>query len=440
MMKSKLNSTLLSLLTLFALGGPVSSVHAAETPVNSQDALVDSIVAVVNDRIILKSELNSKLLEQSEQLKSQNISVQDVNALREQVLDSLILQAVQLSRAEQIGLKISDQELNQQMEKVAAQNNLSLLELRNRLNLEADNGFNRIRDKIRNQMIIQKLRQKEVVSRAQVTESEINNYLKRMTLANKYREIELQHILIALPESATQQQRRDALQKITELRQRIVQGEDFAQLAVRYSNGAKALDGGNLGWMKDSEVPTFFAKPVEQLSQGQVSQVIQSPSGFHLIKIADERQAGTQNVDEYHLYRFLILSDDAMQQSAAPQSLQSVVANIKSLEDFEALNQTYSDIPEEVNADSDMGWRAKEELSPELQNIVATLNIGQATQPIATDRGWQIYYLDAVRSVSEDAADKKEQAARAVRMRKANEMFDLWLRRLRDEAFVRINL
>ncbi|MBO1922905.1 peptidylprolyl isomerase [Thiomicrorhabdus sp. 6S3-12] len=439
-MKSKLNSTLLSLLTLFAIGGPVSAVHAAETPVNSQDALVDSIVAVVNDRIILKSELNAKLLEQAEQLKSQNISVQDVDALREQVLDSLILQAVQLSRAEQIGLKISDQELNQQMEKVAAQNNLSLLELRNRLNLEADNGFNRIRDKIRNQMIIQKLRQKEVVSRAQVTESEINNYLKRMTLANKYREIELQHILIALPESATQQQRRDALQKITQLRQRIVQGEDFAQLAVRYSNGAKALDGGNLGWMKDSEVPTFFAKPVEQLSLGQVSQVIQSPSGFHLIKIADERQAGTQKVDEYHLYRFLILSDDAMQQSEAPQSLQSVVANIKSLEDFEALNQTYSDIPEEVNADSDMGWRAQEELAPELQSIVATLDIGQATQPIATDRGWLIYYLDAVRSVSEDAADKKEQAARAVRMRKANEMFDLWLRRLRDEAFVRINL
>ncbi|QKI89690.1 peptidylprolyl isomerase [Thiomicrorhabdus xiamenensis] len=439
-MKSKLNSTLLSLLTLFAVGGPISAVHAAETPVSSQDALVDSIVAVVNDRIILKSELNAKLLEQAEQLKSQNISVQDVDALREQVLDSLILQAVQLSRAEQIGLKISDQELNQQMEKVAAQNNLSLLDLRNRLNLEADNGFNRIRDKIRNQMIIQKLRQKEVVSRAQVTESEINNYLKRMTLANKYREIELQHILIALPESATQQQRRDALQKITQLRQRIVQGEDFAQLAVRYSNGAKALDGGNLGWMKDSEVPTFFSKQVEQLSLGQVSQVIQSPSGFHLIKIADERQAGTQKVDEYHLYRFLILSDDAMQQSEAPQSLQSVVANIKSLEDFEALNQTYSDIPEEVNADSDMGWRAQEELAPELQSIVATLDIGQATQPIATDRGWLIYYLDAVRSVSEDAADKKEQAARAVRMRKANEMFDLWLRRLRDEAFVRINL
>ncbi|BBP45367.1 chaperone SurA [Thiosulfatimonas sediminis] len=437
-MKPILRATLVSALSLAAFL-PLNSFAASPNSANN-GVLVDRIVAVVDDRIILKSELNSRLLEKSDELAQQNIPVSDVEALREQVLESLITEAVQLSRAELTGLQVSDQELNEQMEKIAAGNKLSLLELRNRLNIEVDNGFNKLRDKIKTQMLIQKLRQREVISRVQVTESEIENYLKRKTLANKYREINLRHILVALPESATQQQRQQALQKINEIRQRALNGEDFTQLAVRYSNGSRALDGGDLGWMSDSQVPTFFAKQVNNMNLGDISDVIQSPSGFHLIQIADQRQAGTQKVDQYHLFRFLVLSDGAQQQMQAPASIREAAANINSLDDFKALQQTFADIPETENANSDMGWRSSEELSPELQTRLAGLNVGQALDPVATQRGWLIYYLDGIRTVNEDADDKREEAAKAVQMRKANEMFDLWLRRLRDEAYVRIEL
>lgn len=437
-MKPILRATLVSALSLVALMPP--SLSAAPMNPIENGVLVDRIVAVVDDRIILKSELNQRLLEKSDELAQQNIPVTDVDALREQVLESLITEAVQLSRAALVGLKISDQELNEQMEKIAAGNKMTLLELRNRLNLEMDDGFNKLREKIKTQMLIQKLRQREVISRVQVTESEIENYLKRKTLANKYREINLRHILVALPESATQQQRQQALQKINEIRQRAVNGEDFAQLAVRYSNGSRALEGGDLGWMSDSQVPTFFAKEVNQLDVGGISQVIQSPSGFHLIQIADQRQAGTQKVDQFHLYRFLVLSDDAMRQGSAPASIREAAANINSLKDFDELQQTFADIPEDVNANSDMGWRSSEEISDGLKQMLATIDVGQAMEPVATDRGWEIYYLDGIRTVNEDAADKREEAAKAVQMRKANEMFDLWLRRLRDEAYVRIEL
>ncbi|MBO1926220.1 peptidylprolyl isomerase [Thiomicrorhabdus sp. 6S2-11] len=437
-MKPLVKATLVSALSLAAMIPPIS---AAATNDAMQDAvLVDRIVAVVDDRIILKSELNTRLLEKSDALAQQNIPVTDVDALREQVLESLITEAVQLSRAELTGLKISDQELNEQMEKIAAENKMTLLELRNRLNLEVDDGFNKMRNKIKTQMLIQKLRQRDVISRVQVTESEIENYLKRKTLANKYREINLRHILVALPESANQKQRQEALKKIDDIRQRAVSGEDFAQLAVRYSNGSRALEGGDLGWMNDSQVPTFFAKEVNKLELGEISEVIQSPSGFHLIQIADQRQAGTQKVSQFHLYRFLVLSDGAMSQAQAPVSIQQAAANINSLEDFKGLQEKFADIPKEVNANNDMGWRSGEDIAPNLQELLVRINVGQAMQPVATDRGWMIYYLDGIRTVNEDAADKREEAAKAVQMRKANEMFDLWLRRLRDEAYVRIEL
>ncbi|MBN2647456.1 MAG: peptidylprolyl isomerase [Thiotrichales bacterium] len=438
-MKRKLNAAMLSVLSLIGLSTPPSTLLAAEA-IAPQEALVDKIVAVVNDRIILRSELNRKLLQKAEELRAQNMNIEDTQALRAQVLDSMILEAVQLSRAEQTGMKIADEELNQQMEAIAQQNNLSLLDLRNRLNLESDDGFNKLREQIRNQMLIQKLRQREVIDRTQITESEINNYLNRMTLANKYREIQLQHLLVALPESASQQQRKQALDKITKLRERLLQGEDFAQLAVRFSDGSRALDGGNLGWMQDSEVPTFFAKQVANLKKGEVSEIIQSPSGFHLVKIANERQAGTQQIDEFHLYRFLVLSDDALQQTQAPSSLIKIAQEIGGLNDFEALNQTFADIPKDVNANRDLGWIAQTQLTPELQSVLATLEVGRASLPLATENGWTIFYLDGVRTVNQDAQDKKEEAAQAVRARKANEMFDLWLRRLKDEAFIKITL
>ncbi|HHT00141.1 MAG TPA: molecular chaperone SurA [Thiomicrospira sp.] len=431
-MKKNLRSLLFSFFTSLFIAGTFNASAMAE------DVLIDKVVAVVNDRIILKSELSSKMYEQAQALAAQNIPVNDTAALRKKVLDSLILEKLQEKRAAQIGINVTDEEINQQMQNIAEQNQMSLLELRNRLNIEMPDGFQKARQKIKQQLTIQKLREAEVISKAQVTESEIQNYLKRQHLANKNVSFHLNHILIALPESATPQQRETALESIKSLQQRIKSGEDFAQLAVRYSNGSNALSGGDLGWMKEDEVPTFFADALDGLKVGEVSDIIQSPSGFHLIKLADKRDSSANQIlTEYHLHRFIILSDD-VDRSKIPADLMALTQSIHSISDFNALFKKYPDIPAEVNAASDLGWRTLEKIPSVIRDDVAKLNPKNALPILATEKGWMVLYLDEVREVSNADKNETQKAIQAIRMRKANEMFDLWLRRLKDEAFIQI--
>jgi len=255
-MKKTIHSALFSLFTVLTT---LTATSIYSVTANASEELLDKIAAVVNDHVILQSQLNEKMYEQTQQMAAQNIPVNNVDDLRKKVLDSMILEELQIERANQLGLKVPDDEINTRLKTIAEQNNMSLMQLRNRLNIEQANGFQKARETIKKQLLIQKLRDEEVISKALVTESEIQNYLKRQKLADKNVEVRLNHILIALPESATPEQRQQALDKITKIKQRIQDGEDFSQLAVRESNGGKSLQGGDLGWMKESEVPTFFA-------------------------------------------------------------------------------------------------------------------------------------------------------------------------------------
>lgn len=408
---------------------------ALSAPVNA-DQLLDKIVAVVNDRVILSSELNERMAEKAQELQSQNIAVDDTKALQEKVLEALIFETLQLERAKQIGLKTTDEEVNTQMQQIAEQNKMTLMELRNRLNSDMPDGFAQVREKIQTKILIQKLREAEVISQTQVTESEIQNYLQRQSLATSDLEIQLSHILIALPESATPQQRTDALKTIEELRTRIQAGEDFSQLAVRYSSGSKALEGGNLGWLKQEQIPTFFADAIQNLTIGQVSQVIQSPSGFHLIKLADKRDLNAQIVKEYHLHRFMILSDNASMDKV-PAQLTELTKTLTSVQSFNQLNQLFADIPKEVNAGSDLGWRTLEAIPNAIRDMVSQLQPNRALPPLATEQGWMIIFLEDTRELNQQDVDKTQQAIQAIRIRKANETFDLWLRRLKDEAYIK---
>lgn len=405
----------------------------------ASETLIDRVVAVVNDRVILKSELNVQMFNKSQELAAQNIAVDDTEALQAKVLDDMILELLQIERAEQLGLQVEDEEVNQQLQQIATQNNLTLADLRNQLNLEAPDGFQKIRDNIKNEMLIQKLREAEVISRAYVTESEIEHYLQRERLETINIQVRLGHILIELPDSATPDQRNTALSKAKELLKRIKSGEDFSQLAVRHSNGSKALNGGDLGWLKESEIPSFFAEAIAGLKVNDVSNIIQTPSGFHLIKILDYQDSARQLVKEYHLHRFLILSDDA-DQNNLPENILQLSKDLKSQEDFDALSTRFEDIPLEVNAGSDLGWRTVDALPGLVRNAVAEMEPNTALEPIATAEGWMILFLQETRVIDQKSVDKTQQAQQAIRVRKANEMFDLWLRRLKDEAFIQVRL
>jgi peptidyl-prolyl cis-trans isomerase SurA len=428
----------LSLKPLF-LSAFTSLAILSATPTLATEILIDRIVAVVNDRVILKSELNTQVFSKAQELAAQHIPVEDTDALQAKVLDSMILETLQLERAEQLGLQVEDQEVNQQLQKIAAQNKLTLMDLRNQLNIEMPDGFQKVREKIKNKILIQKLREAEVISRAHVTESEIKHYLQRENLETSNIELRLGHILIELPDSATPDQRNEALAKAQSLLKRINNGEDFSQLAVRYSNGSKALSGGDLGWLKQAEIPTFFAEAIAGLKTGQVSKIIQSPSGFHLIKVIDQQDKALQLIKEYHLHRFLILSDNADQQNI-PSHIIQLTSALRSQEDFNGLSTDFPDIPAEVNTASDLGWKAIDSLPSPIRTAVANLEKNRALPPIATEKGWMILFLQDTRTIDQKEVDKTQQAIQVIRLRKANEMFDLWLRRLKDEAFIKIRL
>lgn len=429
--KSPIAASLLS--GCLALAGLCVTPQAAF----AQAQLIDRVVAVVDNQIILQSQLQEKMREQALKMRAQNIALPSNDALAEKVLDQMILETVQLNRAQLIGIQATDDEVNQQLQKIAQQNNLNLVQLRDRVNAQSPQAFVQLRSEIEKQILIQKLREAEVINRAQVTESEIQSFLKRQSLSNT--EVNLKHILVALPESATPEQRQEALNKANQLRQKILAGEDFSQLAVRFSDGGKALQGGDLGWMQPSEVPTFFNKAFSGLKKGETSEVIQSPSGFHLIQLADQRDGSDQKVTEYHLHQFVVLSDNAGREQA-PKSLIQLVESIKSLKDFDALNQKFADIPKEVNRNSDLGWLNEKQLPNALREVVQSMPVKQAVGPFASEEGWLILYLDDIRQESQSDKLKAQQAMQAVRMRKANEMFDVWLRRLKDEAYIRIQL
>lgn len=404
------------------------------------DQLLDRVAAIVNDQIVLQSELDIKTQETAMELRAQNIPVDDFQALQAKVLDSILLEMLQEERAKQLDLSVTDEEINEQLFEIASKNNLSILEMRDRINQDRANGFIELRDNIKQQLLIQKLRQREVISRTMVTEEEVKNYLQRSRLDNSNSQTRLRHILVTLPESATSKQRDAARTKINEVEQRLRAGESFEQMAVRYSNGSKALQGGDLGWLKQEQIPTFFASALASLKVGDISPVITSPSGFHIIKLEERLDETSQIVKQYKLHRFVILSDDAEGRDQLPANIQEIVDNTRDIDTFKNLHQKFGDIPKEFNTQSDMGWLSSTKLPPELIDNLNQIPVNSVATPVATNEGWVLFYLEAVRDFNESQAEVEEKAMQEIRMRKANETFEIWLRRLKDEAFIDIRI
>lgn len=406
----------------------------------SEPQLLDRVVAVVNDDIILKSDLEKGLVKAMREIRSRNIQLTDRDELAEKVLDGLILERIQLQRSQQLGLKISDDELFQQVLSIAQQNKISATELRNQLNKTKPNGFEEFREGIRQELLFQKLRDTEVLSKTQVTESEVSNFIQRQALMQNYSEFRLNHIMVSLPKSATPAEREASRQKAQDLRKRLQQGEDFSQLAVRYSEGQNALQGGDLGWLKTDQLPTFFMDEIDKMQVGDISPVVPSAMGFHIIQLKDKRDKDTKMVKQYHLYRFILLSDNAQQTQIPSANLVKLAEDIDSLDKFKALNEKYKDMPESVNANSHLGWQTLAEMSGDYIKAIEGLAPKQAARPFANEQGWVILYLEGIRDQDLSIVNKRQEAMQKLRMKKATESYATWLRRMKDEAIIDIRL
>jgi peptidyl-prolyl cis-trans isomerase SurA len=394
-------------------------------------------VAIVNDGVVLNSDLDAQVDLVSERLRQQKLELPPQNVLRQQVLERLVLQEIQLQRANHAGVKVSDEMLNASLQDVAKRNALTLTQLPEAL---ARQGVDYVeyRDEIRKEMMLQMLRQRDVLQHISVTPREIDQFLEKQAKTPSERnEYNVSHILIAVGQEASPAQQEAAARRAQEVYERAKSGEDFAKLAVAYSNSQTALEGGALGWRKGSELPTFLSDIIARLKPGEVSEPLRTPTGYHIMRL-NEVRGGTENAveDQVHVRHILMKTTELADDATVRLKLEALRERILKGEDFTAIAQVTSQDPGSAAEGGDLGWSGPGTFAPEFEQAIATLKDNEISEPFHTQYGWHIAQMLGHRRFDNTDEIKRRQAAEAIRASKADEETELWLRRMRDEAYV----
>src|SRR5499427_3625920 len=403
----------------------------------TQGELLDRVVAIVNDGVVLNSDLDTQVDVVSERLRQQKLELPPQNVLRQQVLERLVLQEIQLQRANHAGVKISDEMLNAALEDVAKRNGLALTQLPDALKQQGVD-YAEYRDEIRKEMMLQMLRQRDVLQHISVTPREIDQFLDKQGKAPSERnEYNVSHILIAVGQEASAGQQEAAAKRAQEVYQRAKSGEDFAKLAVAYSNSQTALEGGALGWRKGGELPTFLADIIARLKPGEVSEPLRTPTGYHIIRLNEDR-GGSENAveDQVHVRHILMKTNELADDATVRGKLLALRERILKGEDFSAIAQVTSQDPGSAADGGDLGWSGPGTFAPEFEQAIAPLKDNEISEPFRTQFGWHIVQMLGHRRYDNSDEIKRRQAAEAIRASKADEETELWLRRMRDEAYV----
>lgn len=400
---------------------------------------LDGIAAVVNEGVVLKSELSRQTQIIAERARQQDLQLPPPSVLREQVLERLILEEIQMQRAERIGIQISDQMLNEAIARVAADNNVPFEQLPTLLEQDGVD-YAEYRREMRRQLTLDQLRRIEVTGRISVAPREIEQCIADLegnVVVNS--EYNLSHILISVPQSATSEQFDEAQTEAQYVYQQLEQGADFGEMAVRYSDSQTGLEGGNLGWRKGDQLPTIFSDVVGDLEVGEFSRPMRAISGFHIVKVNDYRGINEKSeVEQAKIRHILITPNEVIDDQTARQRLENAVEQIRSGEDFGELAKLLSDDPGSANDGGDMGWRSPGTFVPEFEAVAKNAEIGVVSEPFQTRFGWHILeVLD--RRIYDNTEDLKESnCVQRIRNSKLADESELWARRLRDEAYVDI--
>jgi peptidyl-prolyl cis-trans isomerase SurA len=418
------------------LGGP-SAGYAQTRELATRGELLDRVVAIVNDGVVLNSDLDAQIDAVTERLHEQKLELPPQNVLRQQVLERLVLQEIQLQHATRAGIKVTDETLNSALQDVAKRNNLTLSQLPDAL---AQQGidYSSYRDSVRKDITLTLLRQRDVLQHISVTSREIDVYLEKQSkVPSERNEYNVSHILIAVGQEATQAQLDAAAKRAQDVYERAKGGEDFAKLAVAYSNSQTALDGGSLGWRKGGELPTFLADVVAKLKPGEVSEPLRTPTGYHIVRL-NEIRGGAQNAieDQIHVRHILMKTNALADDATVRGKLMALRDRIQKGEDFAGIAQTASEDPGSAAEGGDLGWTGPGTFAPEFEEAVNKLKDGEISEPFKTQFGWHIAQMMGHRRFDNTDEIKRRQAMEAIRASKADEETELWLRRMRDEAYV----
>src|SRR5690554_2152261 len=409
----------------------LSSAFAAEQK-------LDRIAAIVDNDVVMFSQYQTRLQEVQQTISKRGVEIPPEDVLRQQVMERLIIDAIQLQMAERSGIRISDEELNASMATIAERNGLTQAEFEQAL--AADGlSLDDAQEQIRQEMTISRVRQYRVAERIQVTDQEVQNFLAsdlgKMQLAEEYL---LSNILVPVPDGATSDDLAQAQKTVETIVAQLEDGADFAQLAMTYSASENALEGGDMGWRKAGQLPPPFDRLLASMAVGQVTQPSRTAGGIIMLKLQDKRGDEAVYRDEVHV-RHILLKPSEIRSPAATQQLSTRLhERLRSGEDFATLAKQFSEDPGSARNGGDLDWIDPNSLVPAFREEMARTEIGQLSQPFESQFGWHVLQVMDRRSTDSSEQMREQQAVNLLRNRKYDEELQTWLRQIRDEAYVEI--
>ena len=424
--------------------GPASAAAAAATPRPAPRA-IDRIVAVVNDEVVTANEVRARTRMAEVQLRRQKIQPPAADVLERQVLERMIVDRAQLQLARETGVRVDDATVNATLARIAESNGLSVQALRQRLETDGV-SFTQFRDDIRQDIILNRLREREVDSRIQISDSELENFIAAQTgVAADSEEVNLAQILLRVPENAPADRIDTTRKRADELVAQLKSGTDFARVAASFSNAPEALQGGELGWRNADRLPTLFIDAIKGLKPGEVSPVIRSPNGFHILKVLGRRSGvdsklATGPVQQTHARHILLRVSDLTPEPDVKRRLEEMKGRVEAGQiEFGSLARLHSVDPSGSRG-GDLGWLYAGDTVPEFEKSMDALKINEVSAPVRSPFGWHL--IQVLERRTEQASNERArlQARQALRDRKADEAYQDWMRQLRDKTYVEYRL
>ena len=408
----------------------------ASSVLSAAPVTLDRVTAIVDDSVIMESELKARIASVQNQNKGKPLPPESV--LRAQVLERLILESIQLQMADRGGIKISDQQLTDTLNRIAKQNRMTLEQFRDALAADGLSYRDAV-EQIRTEMRISRVQKFQVNNRIQISPQDVDYFLasKAGQLASEA-EYRIGHILISVPSQASPAEINQASDKAQRLAKEIRAGKDFAQQAIANSNGRNALKGGDLGGRKEAQLPSLFADVAPGLQVGEISEPLKSASGFHIIKVTDKRGGSSVMVTQTKVRHILVMPNEIRSDADAKARIEQVYNKLLNGENFAELAKEYSDDPGSGSAGGDLGWVNPGDMVPKFDQTMQDTKPGDMSKPFKSKFGWHILQVEDRKDTDLGEQVQRNQVRQMLQARRFDEELPIWLRKIRSEAYVDI--
>lgn len=435
-MMNRLSTLLLSTMVFAFCATPSTVLFAAEKrPIEK----MDRIIAVVDQSVITEREMLNRMESVKTQMIKKGVEVPPDDVLQKQILERLIVDSLQLQLAAQTGIKVEDAQLDKTIERIAEQNNLTLPAFKKALE-EDGTQFYKFREDIRNDIIIARLRERDVDNKVNISEAEIDNYLTTQEKEGDLDEFNISQILIRLPEDSSPEDIQKARARTEQITKALSEGMSFEKVSANFSDAPNALDGGSLGWRSGQQMPAQFLELVKMLQPGGVSRPIRSGTGVHILKLNDRRAgASTLIVEQTHVRHILLKPNEVLSDKEAKQKIEGIKERIDHGTPFQDMARQYSD-DGSASSGGDLGWISPGDTVPVFEKTMAELAVNEVSAPIRSQFGWHIIQVLERRKQDMSKESKRLKARQEIRARKAEEAYNDWIHELRDKAFVEMRL